>query len=482
MRISCLILFFWFAISSLIAASPPDSTLVGKNEKRKFGWNFGGIPIVAYNSDIGFQFGAQGNLFDYGDSSYYPDFKRSIKVEASYFTKGTSAFQLMYDDKTSLPNGIRIFGDITYMRDRAIDFYGFNGAITVYNSEFASKNSDDEQYISRMFYKQDRKMFKVVADLQQNINGSHFKWIAGLGIYDFATTKVDIDNINKNLDDDKKLPVVETLYEIYCKWGIISSDEKNGGLVTSLRAGISYDTRNIEANPTKGMWIEVMFNVAPAIFSASNNLNYGIFEITHRQYIPIVKNHLTFDYRIAYEGTLFGEIPYFMQPLLLCSYNKALVFDGVGGAKSVRGILHDRIIGSHVVYGNVELRYRFFDFKILRQNFYLTFSPFMDYGGVVVQSKKDEIALAKSQLQLPVCEREDNYKYYYKCVDGQEQQIEYQYDNYFTNRLSDKLHVSYGVGIQLSMNQNFVLSLNYGRPIDNNDGTKGIYFNTGFIF
>ena len=45
-----------------------------KGELIKKGWNFGPLPVVGYNSDLGFQYGACVDIFNYGDGSRYPKF------------------------------------------------------------------------------------------------------------------------------------------------------------------------------------------------------------------------------------------------------------------------------------------------------------------------------------------------------------------------------------------------------------------------
>ena len=42
-----------------------------KREKKKQGWTFGALPVVSYDTDIGFQYGALVNLYKY-DSTRYP--------------------------------------------------------------------------------------------------------------------------------------------------------------------------------------------------------------------------------------------------------------------------------------------------------------------------------------------------------------------------------------------------------------------------
>ncbi|MDL2228520.1 hypothetical protein LJC25_03570 [Bacteroidales bacterium OttesenSCG-928-K03] len=467
-------------ISMTAFAIEPDSTSV-KKEKIKTGWNFGGLPVVSFNTDLGFQYGALVNAFNYGDGSRYPDYNQSIKVEVSTYTKGSSTFQLFYDDKTTLPKGIRMTTDLSYLPSRADHFYGFNGARSIYNPNFEDDSSDE--YISRMFYRQKRNLLRFTFDLQQKIGKSNFKWLAGIGVYYFQMGSVDIDKLNKkkDADDPKILPEVDLLYDNYVKWGLINEREADGGLNTFVKFGAIYDTRDIEANPNKGIWTEVLFNIAPAMFKASDQMSYGLIAVTHRQYLTLVRNKLTFAYRLGYQGTLFGEVPYYVQPFMISSFSAATISDGLGGAKSLRGILKARVFGSHIAYGNIELRWRFVDFTLGKQNIYLTLAPFVDLGSAFGQMRETEMNYAIEELSKEnVADRADEFKGYYN---SEGEFVVYNVNDYFDiNRTKDKLHIGYGAGFYFSMNHNFVVAINYGRAADKNDGKNGFYITIGFVF
>jgi len=50
-------------------------TLSAQEKKVKTGWKFGGaLPTITFDSDLGFQYGALVEFFNYGDGSTYPDY------------------------------------------------------------------------------------------------------------------------------------------------------------------------------------------------------------------------------------------------------------------------------------------------------------------------------------------------------------------------------------------------------------------------
>ncbi|MGI6717649.1 MAG: Omp85 family outer membrane protein [Bacteroidales bacterium] len=451
-----------------------------KSEKIKTGWNFGVLPAIAYDTDLGFKYGVLLNTFYYGDGTRYPDYYRMFKTEISNTTKNSAIFQLFYDDKALLPNDVRLTADISYLPEQAVDFYGFNGNQSVYNVNWTDVN--DSLYVSRMFYRQKRKIFRFTLDFQQFIKESNFKWLAGIGIWNFNNSTIDIDKLNKNKDEDKLLPEVDLLYDIYKKWNLISEREAKGGVNAYIKAGIIYDTRDLEANPSKGMFSEAVIQFSPDFSKQKGTENFSFIRLalTHRQYFTLIPNKLTAAYRIGYQGVLSGTVPYYVQPIMLNSFSPITISEGLGGAKNIRGVLRNRIIGDHIAYGNVELRWRFVDFQFINQNFYLTFAPFIDLGTVLGKMRENQIKKAVSQLELPVEEREEEFKGYYT---SDSTFVQYNKDDFFnTSSRADRLHMGYGAGLYLSMNHNFIISLNYGKALLKNDGGGSLYINLGFIF
>src|SRR5690554_2335531 len=150
-----------------------DKSESPSDEKVKTGWNLGGLPVVSFDSDLGFQYGALLNLFNYGDGSNYPDFNHNLYLEWSRFTKGSGINRLFFDTKKLIP-GIRVTTDLSYLTDRMYDFFGYNGYESVYNARWI--DSDDSNYLSRAFYKYDRKLFRFALDLQGKLPLENFGW------------------------------------------------------------------------------------------------------------------------------------------------------------------------------------------------------------------------------------------------------------------------------------------------------------------
>ena len=63
----------------LVAAVP----VFAQEKEMKTGWRFGLLPTATFSVDNGFQAGAFGDIYNYGDGSTYPDPLHKISWEAS---------------------------------------------------------------------------------------------------------------------------------------------------------------------------------------------------------------------------------------------------------------------------------------------------------------------------------------------------------------------------------------------------------------
>ena len=119
-------------------------------EKMKDGWSFGFFPSFGYDSNTGAKYGGILKLYDYGDGTAYPRYDQSFSLEISRTTKGQGVNQLTYDSRTLFP-GYRVMGEISYLTEKTLDFYGFNGYNAYYSSEYTGKSSP--LYVTPLFYK-----------------------------------------------------------------------------------------------------------------------------------------------------------------------------------------------------------------------------------------------------------------------------------------------------------------------------------------
>jgi hypothetical protein len=449
MKKKLLIPAFVFLSLAIFAQTEKKEEVIKKN------WNFGALPAITYDTDLGFEYGAIVNLYDYGDGSRYPNYNHSLYFEVSRFTKGSSIYRFYYNSDQLIP-GIWTSLDISYLTDKAYDFYGFNGFEAVVQPDWFTTDAD--AYLTRMFYKYDRKLFRTKIDLQGKISGNKFRWIAGVNLQNFVIGSVNTEKLNKGKDEEDQLPSPTEqlgLYENYQKWGVIQAKEANGGFVPAFKGGLVYDSRDNKPNPMKGVWEEAVLEAAPEFLGAESS--FVRMSLIHRQYFTIIPKDLSFAYRLGYQTTLGGDVPFYYKSQMIQSVLTGATSEGLGGGKTIRGIYRNRVEGDGVFIGNAELRWKFVHFKWIKNNWYLGLNAFTDFGKV---TKKVDV---KSSLTNPA------------YPDGQTEA------DYF-NWGAEKMHFSYGSGLRIVMNENFVIAADYGRATTKQDGTKGIYIALNYIF
>ncbi len=442
-----LFLILLSSISTIFFAQETDTL-----NKNKTGFGLGFVPIFAFDSDVGLKTGIAANIFHYGNGENYPKYEHSLLLKWYRTTKGSRLTQVIYDSDKIIEN-VRLTSEFSYITDQTLGFYGFNGSKSFYNTNYEIQSENNTNYISKIYYKYQRKMLRFKIDFQYPFKGTKFKWLIGFSHYNIMIQSVDRDKINSHKSTKVLLPDTATLYDKYVKWGIIKNSEKNGGKINYIKSGIIYDSRDNTSNCNSGIWTEILLLYAPS-FSA-NKSNFGKLLLTHRQYFPLKLNKLTFAYRLSYQTKLWGEIPYYMLPFFIDSKKTE---DGLGGAKNLRGILRNRIVSNGFVNGTMELRWKFWSLKFIKQDFYLSLNCFTDVA-TVTEEYKFNSDLVKSDFGFS---EESNLK--------------------TINYSNNKFHFTYGVGVYIVMNKNFVISTDYGRAVYNQDGKSGIYVGLDFIF
>ena len=416
----------------------------------KKGWNFGPLPVVGWDSDLGFQYGACVDIFNYGDGTNYPSYNYKMNLEASTYTGGSSLLRCYGDFKTLIPEG-KLFFDCTYFNAKKFDFYGFNGYASPYMPDLMLSVNPLEQLEGNTsaFYWMRRNQFRLVTSVQRRIAGN-LHWAAGFGYYNIQTGDVKI----KGYEDQV------TLYDLYRATGLIRDNEVHGGNVLQLKAGLVYDTRDHDSDPTRGINIEATLVGAPDIIDRQGYSNLG-FTFVGSHYVPVWKDKLTFAYRLGIQRKLAGEIPYYFINNLNTLFFRKVYTEGLGGNASVRGINRNGVVGNGMMWLNTEFRWRIVNFRFINQNFHIALNPFFDMGQVIQPYRIEEQKAA------------------YEALGGQWNLLN-KYNPFYSGN-EEKLHATAGCGLKIVMNRNFVISVEMARALDGRDGQK-LWNNIGFNY
>ena len=230
---------------------------------------------------------------------------------------------------------------------------------------------------------------------------------------------------------------------------MIPAAEKDGGKHLELKAGVVYDTRDHENNPTRGTNLEVYMFGSPDIISKHDN-SYLKLAVHFKQFFPLVSDRLVFGAHLAYQGLIAGNAPFYMLQTIQSINMKQINTEGLGSTCTLRGTVTNRLQGNGYAWSNFELRWSFAKFRWINQNWTLALNPFYDMGMVVQPYRLEQMKLI---------------------------------GNTFYTGKAEKLHMSAGAGLHVIMNQNFNINFEFGKCLDPNDGTGlGINIGLNYIF
>lgn len=422
-------------------ATASDSSFVKK------GFSFGILPAISFDSDLGFQYGVLSNLYWYGDGSRYPAYDHSLYVEWSRHVAGTMLCRLYYDSPMALQRlspTLRLTTDFTLLRDLLMDFFGFNGHQSVFNSHFV--NNDNPLYRSSAFYAHHRRMIRLMAGVRHDFPSSRFYSQFGITAFNFLCGPVRRNKLQHHVPD------TPSLYDLYLQWGVIPHDEATGGTNTFFRLGIGYDCRDNEAFPTHGFTSELLLAAEPPLLT-SHPKGFLRLTVNHQHYFSLGTPNLVLALRLTAQNRLAGHVPFYLLPHITTNYLRSSSSQGLGGSKTLRGIMRNRIVADGIAMANIELRWLFSRFQLLNQQWALGINAFSDMGITTQSYHVDTSHVPDDQRPL-----------------------------FFRHSPHDVLHTSLGAGLKVHMNANFIVSADYGHALRSDDGSAGFYIKMNYLF
>lgn len=151
------------------------------------------------------------------------------------------------------------------------------------------------------------------------------------------------------------------------------------GQVTILQAGIVWDTRDLETDPSRGVFLEATNELSlQALGSKYNFDKVFVHAKGYQKVLPGVFNKMVLAGRFGM-GYTMGQAPFFEYQ---DEWSSEGSIEGLGGASTLRGYKQSRFLGRVMNFANVELRTRFAQTALLGQHLAFSAVPFFDIGGV----------------------------------------------------------------------------------------------------
>ncbi len=308
--------------------------------KKEAGVDAIALPLVSFNSDHGFGYGGVGGMYLYAPGK--APYAHAIGAQVFFSSRGVQNHYLRYDGP-QLIGPLRLEGRLEYRREMKSPYFGAGNESA---PDFRG-NVDDEHYT----YDKGSPGFWV------RLRGRPFGSTHPLQSYvGYAWRHTRVDTYEKSMLSMQKPLGIE------------------GGVTSQLLAGVLWDTRDDESDPTEGGVEELALRVSG--ISTGSRYPYVGITLSERRYFKLT-SRLTLAHRLTLD-VLSGDVPFFEWS----NTGGVNVSEGVGGMSSVRGIERNRFSGNIKAFSNTELRFQAAQLKVLGQSMKLGAVVFMDFGRV----------------------------------------------------------------------------------------------------
>jgi hypothetical protein len=385
-------------LRALLLVLPAAATAQPKTTS---GWEFTGIPTVNWDADEKFGYGAAVELYRYGAACQ----QYCVTLQPTVFltTGGRRDFTL-FADAPSLAGGWRVSAFAGSEQQLATPYYGLGN-----DTDFSESLQEEP---NPYFYRFGRTRRQGWVTLQHRIGALPLRMLIGTGIAHTTIDTVPYDSGTTLLASNLRT-----------RAGQID------GWSNYVRAGLVWDTRDRETGTHRGTWSELLVQRIDKALGSDES--YTRWTVTDRRYIPLGARH-TFANRILVQG-VSGDAPFYDLNDIQTSFKQQ---EGLGGAKTIRGIPKNRYAGKGLAFWNAELRRQQATFGMLGKPSSLVLLAFLD-AGRVWNGPPDLTSLASD------------------------------------------LHLGYGGGVRLGWGQNFTIAVDAGHS---SQSTLPIYIGLGYLF
>jgi hypothetical protein len=369
-------------------------------------WEIAALPSLGFDSDEGFGYGAFGEIYRHREG--VRPYVWTLQPNIDLSTRGRRDIVAFFDAPHLLPGGWRFDVFAGSERHLATPYFGIGNA-TVHDA-----GMDDGDGANPYYYRFGRDRQRAAITFQRPLGATSYRILLGAGASHMTL-------------DDTPYDEGTTLLaaELAANGGALP-----GGWSNHVRAGVVHDTRDREVGPTSGAWSELLVQRVDG--ALGSDFGYTRWTATDRRYIPLRTPRLVYANRLLLQG-VHGDAPFYDLSVVQTSFKQQ---EGLGGAKTLRGLPKNRYVGKGMFLWNTELRWRALEFDMLRAPFSVTLSGFIDQGRVWT-------------------------------------------DRVHIDEVITDLHAGYGGGVRLGMRDNFVVALDVGRS---SQTASAMYIGLGYLF
>ena len=353
---------------------------------------FGALPAINYDSDLGFGFGAVTTLAKFATG--YRPYKWRLELLLFAAVKrlpGGGAEVPFHDDYLNfdfpglLQNRLRITGRAGFRKFANTGYYGFgNDSAAQTPWDDLDPDTDLKAYqAARKFHKFDHIYPLLLVNARIQIwdrstpeQRRRIEALVGLNTtyniirpYEGSKLEQDIAAKQDDTQDGKTLA------------NLLRGTDQH--LLLVLNLGVLFDTRDHEYTPTRGTFTEVSVRSSPGV---QQGLHYAGVTVNSAWYKAIVGEYLSVAFR-GVADVIAGDAPFYE----LTRFGALMPRDGPGGGWSLRGVPRQRYSGKVKLIQNLELRSIFLRFNVRKSRFAIGAVAFMDAARIWADTRPTDL-------------------------------------------------------------------------------------------
>jgi outer membrane protein assembly factor BamA len=367
----------------------------GEQASKVEGGYFTGLPLVNYDTNTGLGFGARAYYYFDGQRddprfAYTPYLYRAF-LQVFFTTGGYQFHWLDIDARNVFGSAFMFRGQFIYQRNTYQHYFGV-GSSSMQRLTFSGSERSYQRYADyqsaldqvdpagQTLTLYDNYRFiqpLAILSLERPLLRGLLRPMVGVGLSYNDITDYTGDRVNVQ-QDGAEAPAVMGPTRLFedCAAGRIVGCE--GGWNNFLRLGLSFDTRDYEPDPNRGLFIDVALDAGTRALGSRYTWVRGM--LTPRAYLSLLPG-LT-DLVLATRATFVAstsDTPFFNMGLIPYTEEPR---SGLGGLRTLRGYKQDRFVGPVMTLLNTELRWTFAHSQFFGQRFGWMAVPFMDIGAV----------------------------------------------------------------------------------------------------
>lgn len=388
---------------------------------KKEGFFVTGLPRFEFDPIRGF--GVGGNVFFFQNNDkkdplfYYTPYRYSVNTEFFVFENGRIRAAINLDIPYILNTKWRLRADAVFWEDPNAQYWGI-GRSSLDPLSFSDKsegNYGQGRTFSRLSDYEDNLSRAVPAPGGGYLTDTHYnQFIQREQLYNLLFERVELggkvrimfgyealftafEDYTGKVAEEAFLPTGEEVEAINNP--TLANKQINDGtwdrfnlsgfsdsfkFTSMLAAALIYDTRDLEPDPSKGVFLQYSHEYSAPWLGSNFDFNkfmvQGQFIHTFHRWKD-GRNRLTFA-GLAALGHIFGSNINFIEMWDLSSQAEAGGILVLGGGRSLRGYREARFLAPTVGLVNLEMRAKLYDFNALNQHFALGLTPFYDFGSV----------------------------------------------------------------------------------------------------